>query len=100
MDAIQQLGLPVLGIIAAAAVTFYVVSFSEIREVLYFSWTLITYLKYSVFINVSSILGKCRNHLENLKMQKNQKVVDSSMLALEREEPEEKLIKQNPNHES
>ncbi|XP_009789182.1 uncharacterized protein [Nicotiana sylvestris] len=32
MDAIQQVGFPVLGIIAAAAVTFYVVSFSEIRE--------------------------------------------------------------------
>ncbi|MCD7457973.1 hypothetical protein HAX54_036720 [Datura stramonium] len=32
MDGIQQVGLPILGIIAAAAVTFYVVSFSEIRE--------------------------------------------------------------------
>lgn len=35
MDGIQQLGLPILGIIAAAAVTFYAVSFSEIREVCY-----------------------------------------------------------------
>ncbi|PON77613.1 Transmembrane protein [Trema orientale] len=32
MDGLQQIGLPVLGIVAAAAVTFYVVSFSEIRE--------------------------------------------------------------------
>ncbi|KAF5187455.1 transmembrane protein [Thalictrum thalictroides] len=32
MDAIQQIGLPVLGILAAAAVTFYAVSFNEIRE--------------------------------------------------------------------
>ncbi|XP_060209703.1 uncharacterized protein LOC132636717 [Lycium barbarum] len=32
MDAIQQVGFPVLGIIAAAAVTFYAVSFNEIRE--------------------------------------------------------------------
>ncbi|KAL1555462.1 hypothetical protein AAHA92_11198 [Salvia divinorum] len=32
MDGFQQIGLPVLGIVAAAAVTFYVVSFSEIRE--------------------------------------------------------------------
>lgn len=33
MDGIQQLGLPILGIIAAAGVTFYAVSFLEIREV-------------------------------------------------------------------
>ncbi|KAG6406983.1 hypothetical protein SASPL_129963 [Salvia splendens] len=32
MDGLQQIGLPVLGIVAAAALTFYVVSFSEIRE--------------------------------------------------------------------
>ncbi|KAI3679408.1 hypothetical protein L2E82_51317 [Cichorium intybus] len=32
MDGLQQIGLPVLGIVAAAAVTFYVVSFSELRE--------------------------------------------------------------------
>lgn len=32
MDAMQMV-LPVLGIAAAAAVTFYAVSFSEIREV-------------------------------------------------------------------
>ncbi|KAB1210452.1 hypothetical protein CJ030_MR6G010748 [Morella rubra] len=32
MDGIQQLALPVLGIVAAAAVTFYAVSFAEIRE--------------------------------------------------------------------
>nr|GFD56529.1 uncharacterized protein [Tanacetum cinerariifolium] len=32
MDTLQQVGLPVLGIVAAAAVTFYVVSFSELRE--------------------------------------------------------------------
>ncbi|PIA47109.1 hypothetical protein AQUCO_01400067v1 [Aquilegia coerulea] len=32
MDAIQQIGLPVLGILAAASVTFYAVSFNEIRE--------------------------------------------------------------------
>lgn len=31
MDA-MQIALPVLGIVAAAAVTFYAVSFSEIRE--------------------------------------------------------------------
>jgi hypothetical protein len=33
MDGIQQVALPVLGIVAAAAVTFYAVSFSELREV-------------------------------------------------------------------
>lgn len=32
MDA-MQVGLPILGIVAAAAITFYAVSFSEIREV-------------------------------------------------------------------
>ncbi|KAI3688123.1 hypothetical protein L1987_81831 [Smallanthus sonchifolius] len=32
MEGLQQVGLPVLGIVAAAAVTFYVVSFSELRE--------------------------------------------------------------------
>ncbi|XP_062153616.1 uncharacterized protein LOC133861816 [Alnus glutinosa] len=32
MDGIQQVALPVLGIVAAAAVTFYAVSFSELRE--------------------------------------------------------------------
>ncbi|XP_019057571.1 PREDICTED: uncharacterized protein LOC104808521 [Tarenaya hassleriana] len=32
MDALNQIGVPVLGIIAAAAVTFYAVSFSELRE--------------------------------------------------------------------
>ncbi|XP_022759888.1 uncharacterized protein LOC111306251 [Durio zibethinus] len=32
MDGVKQLALPVLGIVAAAAVTFYVVSFSELRE--------------------------------------------------------------------
>lgn len=33
MDA-MQVALPILGIVAAAAVTFYAVSFSEIREVI------------------------------------------------------------------
>nr|XP_023919352.1 uncharacterized protein LOC112030913 [Quercus suber]XP_023919353.1 uncharacterized protein LOC112030913 [Quercus suber]XP_023919354.1 uncharacterized protein LOC112030913 [Quercus suber]POF01716.1 hypothetical protein CFP56_37548 [Quercus suber] len=32
MDGIQQVALPILGIVAAAAATFYAVSFSEIRE--------------------------------------------------------------------
>ncbi|KAH7533611.1 uncharacterized protein LOC107416862 [Ziziphus jujuba] len=32
MDGLQQIGLPILGIVAAAAVTFYAVSFNEIRE--------------------------------------------------------------------
>ncbi|GMN27353.1 hypothetical protein TIFTF001_001615 [Ficus carica] len=32
MDGFQQIGLPILGIVAAAAVTFYAVSFAEIRE--------------------------------------------------------------------
>ncbi|EEF41337.1 uncharacterized protein LOC8264913 [Ricinus communis] len=32
MEAGMQLALPVLGIVAAAAVTFYAVSFAEIRE--------------------------------------------------------------------
>ncbi|MFQ6633877.1 hypothetical protein Gotur_011832 [Gossypium turneri] len=32
MDGVTQLALPVLGIVAAAAATFYVVSFSELRE--------------------------------------------------------------------
>lgn len=33
MDAAMQIAIPVAGIVAAAAVTFYVVSFAEIREV-------------------------------------------------------------------
>ena len=33
MDVVQQVGLPVLGIVAAAALTFYAVSFNELREV-------------------------------------------------------------------
>ena len=32
MDA-MQVGLPILGIVAVAAITFYAVSFAEIREV-------------------------------------------------------------------
>ncbi|XP_073036127.1 uncharacterized protein [Primulina eburnea] len=32
MDSLQQIGLPVVGIVAAAALTFYVVSFAEMRE--------------------------------------------------------------------
>ncbi|CAA3031579.1 uncharacterized protein LOC111370393 [Olea europaea subsp. europaea] len=32
MDGIQQMGLPILGIVAVAALTFYAVSFNEIRE--------------------------------------------------------------------
>ncbi|KAL7086593.1 hypothetical protein ACP275_13G010400 [Erythranthe tilingii] len=31
-NVLQQMGLPVLGIVAVAALTFYVVSFSELRE--------------------------------------------------------------------
>lgn len=30
---IMQIGLPVVGIVAAAAVTFYAISFAELREV-------------------------------------------------------------------
>jgi len=33
MDGLQ-IALPILGVVAAAAVTFYAVSFSELREVL------------------------------------------------------------------
>lgn len=33
MDQAMQIALPVLGIAAAAAVTFYAVSFAELREV-------------------------------------------------------------------
>ncbi|CAA0839114.1 Unknown protein [Striga hermonthica] len=32
MDGLQQIGLPVAAIVAAAALTFYAVSFSELRE--------------------------------------------------------------------
>ncbi|KAF9679435.1 hypothetical protein SADUNF_Sadunf06G0014800 [Salix dunnii] len=32
MDAGMQVALPILGVVAAAAATFYVVSFSELRE--------------------------------------------------------------------
>ncbi|CAK9324418.1 unnamed protein product [Citrullus colocynthis] len=32
MDGLQEMGVPVLGIVAAAAITFYAVSFSELRE--------------------------------------------------------------------
>ncbi|EYU42836.1 hypothetical protein ABFS83_13G009700 [Erythranthe nasuta] len=32
INVLQQMGLPVLGIVAVAALTFYVVSFSELRE--------------------------------------------------------------------
>ena len=37
MDGIQQVALPILGIVAAAAATFYAVSFSELREVAFSS---------------------------------------------------------------
>lgn len=40
MDGLQQIGLPVVGIVAVAALTFYVVSFAEIREVLSLSLSL------------------------------------------------------------
>ncbi|GKU85974.1 hypothetical protein SLEP1_g568 [Rubroshorea leprosula] len=33
MDGAMQVALPVVGIVAAAAVTFYTVSFAEIREI-------------------------------------------------------------------
>lgn len=33
MDGLQEMGIPMLGIVAAAAITFYAVSFSELREV-------------------------------------------------------------------
>lgn len=33
MDGFEQVGLPILGIVAAAALTFYAVSFNELREV-------------------------------------------------------------------
>ncbi|XP_038701069.1 uncharacterized protein LOC119997911 [Tripterygium wilfordii] len=32
MDGTMQIALPILGIVAAAAVTFYAVSFNELRE--------------------------------------------------------------------
>ncbi|GFP93806.1 hypothetical protein PHJA_001524900 [Phtheirospermum japonicum] len=32
MDGLQQIGLPVVGIVAVAALTFYAVSFAELRE--------------------------------------------------------------------
>ncbi|XP_038900556.1 uncharacterized protein LOC120087738 [Benincasa hispida] len=32
MDGLQEMGIPMLGIVAAAAITFYAVSFSELRE--------------------------------------------------------------------
>ena len=35
MDGAGQIALPVLGILAAAALTFYAVSFAELREVLH-----------------------------------------------------------------
>ncbi|CAK9135558.1 unnamed protein product [Ilex paraguariensis] len=33
MEGMQQLALPIVGIVAVAAVTFYAVSFAELREV-------------------------------------------------------------------
>ncbi|XP_021907204.1 uncharacterized protein LOC110821609 [Carica papaya] len=32
MDGVMQIGIPILGIAAAAVITFYAVSFAEIRE--------------------------------------------------------------------
>ncbi|KAH6780945.1 transmembrane protein [Perilla frutescens var. hirtella] len=32
MDGLQQMGLPIVGIVAAAALTFYAISFAELRE--------------------------------------------------------------------
>ena len=50
MDA-MQVGLPILGIVAAAAaITFYAVSFSEIREVYYIPFSLSSLLIYYFFI--------------------------------------------------
>lgn len=59
MDGIQQIALPVLGIVAAAAVTFYAVSFSEIREVPYFPPPLLSLLSNSCLIRLSLITFGC-----------------------------------------
>lgn len=40
MNGIEQIALPVLGIVAAAAVTFYAVSFAELSEVPFYPITL------------------------------------------------------------
>lgn len=68
MDGMMQMGLPVLGIVAAAAVTFYAVSFAELREVtifyLFIYFTLIICFINLLWTIILSWVCVCRNLLE------------------------------------
>lgn len=59
MDGIMQMGLPVLGIVAAAAVTFYAVSFYEIREVLLISLLIFHFLSSLINLLLLKPSGLC-----------------------------------------
>lgn len=59
MDGIMQMGLPVLGIVAAAAVTFYAVSFYEIREVLLISLLIFHFLSSLINLLLLKLSGLC-----------------------------------------
>ena len=76
MDGIQQVALPILGIVAAAAATFYAVSFSELREVAFSSSVLTK--KHNSLRYFTDFFWTCRNHLmiwRTLRL----KMEDSSM---------------------
>ena len=87
MDGIQQVALPILGIVAAAAATFYAVSFSELREVAFSSSVLTK--KHNSLRYFTDFFWTCRNHLmiwRTLRL----KMEDSSMWAQGRDGQEKK----------
>lgn len=80
MEGLSHIGLPVLGILAVSVVTFYAVSFAEIREVrrnettLHFLFfTRRNRIRLSSYI--TSCFAMCRNHLKicmNRRMEREQ----------------------------
>jgi len=59
MDGLQ-IALPIVGVVAAAAVTFYAVSFSELREVLTLLLSPFPYqphFKFFVLISLAMLIG-------------------------------------------
>jgi hypothetical protein len=90
----MQIALPVLGIVAAAAVTFYAVSFNELREVIKQHHQLYMHALFINLINCVIKLNYDRNHFK-IGMNLNQKmeVTDDYPARLERGELEDKLRK-------
>jgi hypothetical protein len=90
----MQIALPVLGIVAAAAVTFYAVSFNELREVIKQHHQLYMHALFINLINCVIKLNYDRNHFK-IGMNLNQKmeITDDYPARLERGELEDKLRK-------